>query len=73
MSEGNIEGMRLHFIKFETKYIEGCMDFIREKMQEANHDETVKSINVPVAKVIKATGGGAHKYSDLIRDKLNLT
>lgn len=51
---------RLHFIKFENAYIETCLDFI--------HDHLVNTDT----KVIKATGGGAHKFKDLIEKKLKL-
>jgi len=51
---------RLHFIKFENAYIETCLDFIK-----------VHLVNTET-KVIKATGGGAHKFKDLIEKKLKL-
>ena len=40
--------MRLHFIKFETKYIESCVEFIREHL--------LLSKDEPQNKVLKATG-----------------
>ncbi|XP_050435430.1 4'-phosphopantetheine phosphatase isoform X2 [Adelges cooleyi] len=58
------EQARLHFVKFETKYIENCLDFIGDNL--VNTDERK-------GKSIKATGGGAHKYSKLIQDKLGLS
>ena len=51
---------RLHFIKFENAYIETCLDFIKDHL--VNTD----------TKLIKATGGGAHKFKDLIEKKLRL-
>uniref|UniRef100_A0A8C5C289 4'-phosphopantetheine phosphatase n=1 Tax=Gadus morhua TaxID=8049 RepID=A0A8C5C289_GADMO len=51
---------RLHFIKFENAYIETCLDFIKDHL--VNTD----------TKLIKATGGGAHKFKDLIEKKLGL-
>ncbi|XP_040059928.1 4'-phosphopantetheine phosphatase isoform X1 [Gasterosteus aculeatus] len=51
---------RLHFIKFENAYIETCLDFVRDHL--VNTD----------TKVIKATGGGAHKFKELIERKLGL-
>ncbi|KAG8569064.1 hypothetical protein GDO81_014250 [Engystomops pustulosus] len=51
---------RLHFIKFENTYIETCLDFIKDHL--VNTD----------TKVIKATGGGAYKFKDLIEKKLGL-
>ncbi|XP_068218382.1 4'-phosphopantetheine phosphatase [Palaemon carinicauda] len=55
---------RLHFVKFETKYIENCLDFIR--------DHLVSSKDSVIGKSIKATGGGAYKYAELIQKKLGL-
>uniref|UniRef100_A0A3P8Y1B1 4'-phosphopantetheine phosphatase n=1 Tax=Esox lucius TaxID=8010 RepID=A0A3P8Y1B1_ESOLU len=51
---------RLHFIKFENAYIETCLDFIKDHLVNTE------------TKVIKATGGGAHKFKDLIEKKLKL-
>lgn len=57
------EQARLHFVKFETKYIENCLDFISDNLVNC-HERKGKSI--------KATGGGAYKYSKLIQNKLGL-
>lgn len=57
--------IRLHFVKFETKYIESCLDFIRNKLDTAG-------LELSESKYIKATGGGAYKYADLIEAKLGL-
>ncbi|XP_074465639.1 4'-phosphopantetheine phosphatase isoform X2 [Larus michahellis] len=51
---------RLHFIKFENTYIETCLDFIKDHLVNTE------------TKVIKATGGGAYKFKDLIEKKLGL-
>jgi len=56
---------RLHFIKFETKHIESCLDFIRGHLTGSKEFMRGKSI--------KATGGGAYKYADIIQEKLGLT
>lgn len=56
---------RLHFVKFETKYIEQCLEFIRVHLLSSKEAMNVKSI--------KATGGGAYKYAELIQQKLGLT
>ncbi|XP_077987718.1 4'-phosphopantetheine phosphatase-like [Glandiceps talaboti] len=55
---------RLQFVKFETVYIEQCLDFVKQNLIESKDQIS--------GKVIKATGGGAHKYMDLIKDKLGL-
>ncbi|KAK6178482.1 hypothetical protein SNE40_013268 [Patella caerulea] len=64
ISETEESILRLHFIKFETKYIETCLDFIKINLIEST--EFMKD------KYIKATGGGAHKYTDLISSKLGV-
>lgn len=51
---------RLHFIKFENAYIETCLDFIKDHLVNTE------------TKDIKATGGGAHKFKELIEQKLRL-
>lgn len=51
---------RLHFIKFENAYIETCLDFIKDHLVNTE------------TKDIKATGGGAHKFKELIERKLGL-
>lgn len=53
---------RLHFVKFETRLIETCLDFIQRQLKGSPMKD----------KVIKATGGGAHKYRDLINSKLGV-
>ena len=55
---------QLHFIKFETRYIETCVDFIRSNLIEK--EDSLQD------KVIKVTGGGAHKYTDLFTKKLGV-
>ncbi|KAL0276032.1 UNVERIFIED_CONTAM: hypothetical protein PYX00_003707 [Menopon gallinae] len=62
-SYDGLETSRLHFIKFETKYIESCLDFIKSHLIESNMR----------GKSIKATGGGAFKYANLIHEKLGLS
>jgi len=47
VEEEQERGTRLHFIKFETKYIESCLDFIQKNILE--HGSEIEN------KVIKAT------------------
>jgi type II pantothenate kinase len=54
----------LNFIKFETKYIEAALDYMERNLTSS------KEFNQ--GKCIKATGGGAHKYKDLIANKLGV-
>lgn len=57
------EGSRLHFIKFETRHIENCLDFVKDHLVNAERFE---------GKSIKVTGGGAFKYTPSIQSKLGL-
>lgn len=60
IKEDQESSLRLHFIKFETKYIEMCVNFLQENiLSEAYKD-----------RALKATGGGAYKYIDLLTSKL---
>ncbi|KAK3733934.1 hypothetical protein QZH41_009580 [Actinostola sp. cb2023] len=63
ITDEQVSGRRLHFIKFETKYVETCVDFIRENILEQPDD---------LVRILKATGGGAHKYTDLLTEKLGV-
>ncbi|KAI8926678.1 fumble-domain-containing protein [Entophlyctis helioformis] len=55
-------GGRLNFVKFETQHIDRCIDFIGTLLEE----------NPQAGRVIEATGGGAHKYYDLISTRLGV-
>eukprot|EP01133_Synstelium_polycarpum_P012028 gene12028-14069_t len=57
-------GGKLHFIKFQTKNIDDCFNFIIENKL---HLEDGKP------KVVRVTGGGAYKYADLFEQKLGCT
>lgn len=57
------EGSRLHFVKFETRHIENCLDFVKEHLVNMERFE---------GKSIKVTGGGAFKYAPSIQRKLGL-
>eukprot|EP01132_Coremiostelium_polycephalum_P005431 gene5431-6775_t len=54
-------GGKLHFIKFQTKNIEDCFDFILENNLHIDEGKP---------KVVRVTGGGAYKYADLFEKKL---
>ena len=62
-----LEGARLHFIKFETSQIEKCLDYVRQTLMRGD-DDFIGVVN----KTISVTGGGAFKYADRIKEKLNL-
>lgn len=55
------EGNRLHFVKFETRHIESCLDFVKANLVDV---ERFQGTSIPV------TGGGAYKYAKLIQEKL---
>lgn len=55
----------MHFVKFETKYIADCLNFISAHLVNSHEEMLGKSI--------KATGGGAYKYAELIQEKLGLS
>lgn len=59
------ERARLHFIKFETNFIEECLDFVQKRL--LGREECMRG------KCVKVTGGGAYKYSKLMQDKLGIT
>lgn len=55
------EGNRLHFIKFETRHIESCLDFVKANLVNVERFQGTS---------IQVTGGGAYKYTQLIQEKL---
>lgn len=57
------EGCRLHFVKFETRHIENCLDFFKSNLVNIERFH---------GKSIKVTGGGAFKYTPLLQEKLGL-
>ncbi|KAK2442890.1 pantothenate kinase [Trifolium repens] len=79
LSNGNrrsfpILGGRLHFVKFETRKINECLDFIHSKQLhrgglESRYSDSVADQNA----IIKATGGGAYKYADLFKERLGVS
>ncbi|PON35181.1 Type II pantothenate kinase [Parasponia andersonii] len=81
ISNGNrrsypILGGRLHFVKFETHKINECLDFIYSKqLHRGGIDSHSWLPDAPAneTSVIKATGGGAYKYADLIKQRLGVT
>lgn len=56
---------RLHFVKFETKYIDECLTFIGDYLLTKGCSLTNNKI--------KITGGGAHKYRDILKKKLGVS
>ncbi|GFP92357.1 pantothenate kinase 2 [Phtheirospermum japonicum] len=70
-----ILGGRLHFVKFETHKINECLDFIYSKQLHHGMDSRHWQTEGPDTEntVIKATGGGAHKYADLFKERLGIS
>ncbi|XP_075503373.1 pantothenate kinase 2 isoform X2 [Primulina tabacum] len=70
-----ILGGRLHFVKFETSKIYDCLDFIYSKQlhrgMDSRHWQAQGSDTENT--IIKATGGGAHKYADLFKERLGIS
>jgi type II pantothenate kinase len=61
-------GGRLNFITFETEKIDTCLDFMKQleiKQQKLNGSR-------PGELCVMATGGGAYKYYDKIREALEV-
>ena len=66
---GDVElGGRLNFLKFETDKIDICIEFMRRLKQEYMEREG----NRPSDLCVMATGGGAYKYYDKLREALGV-
>ncbi|KAI9592048.1 fumble-domain-containing protein [Syncephalis fuscata] len=62
-----IAGGRLNFARFETTDIDTCIEFLQTLIAESkSSNKTSRPLQ------ITATGGGAHKYHQLILDRLNI-
>ena len=61
-------GGRLHFLSFETEKIDDCIEYLR--LLQTRHRQT----NGAKAKelTVQATGGGAFKFYDRIKDRLGV-
>ncbi|KAG8638811.1 pantothenate kinase 2 isoform X1 [Manihot esculenta] len=81
ISNGNrrsypILGGRLHFVKFETRKINDCLDFISSKQLHLGGVDSHRWLSETPANcnaVIKATGGGAYKFADLFKERLGVS
>jgi type II pantothenate kinase len=65
-SQGN--GGRLNFLNFETERIDLCIEFI--KLLKESHDR--RNGTSPHRLCIMATGGGAYKYYDKLKEALGV-
>lgn len=63
------ENGKLNFVKFQTSGLDHCLDFIRSKklLNGIVGSSTVGNTS------IKATGGGAYKFADNLKEKLGVS
>ncbi|WOL02923.1 pantothenate kinase 2 [Canna indica] len=81
ISNGNrrsypVLGGRLHFVKFETRKLNECLDFISSKQLHRGGSDSPSwrsgsSSDEDI--VIKATGGGAYKFADVLKERLGVS
>ncbi|RKP24476.1 type II pantothenate kinase, partial [Syncephalis pseudoplumigaleata] len=62
-----VAGGRLNFARFETSHIDACIEFLQTLIAESKSSD---ANGRPLQ--ISATGGGAHKYHQLLLDRLNI-
>uniref|UniRef100_A0A2N9EXE0 Pantothenate kinase n=1 Tax=Fagus sylvatica TaxID=28930 RepID=A0A2N9EXE0_FAGSY len=63
----------LHFFKFETKYMNEWIEFLRSERLLVGGSSDRQPTGFPKNMSIKATGGGSYKYADIFRDRLSIT
>ena len=61
-------GGRLNFLSFETDRIDDCVNF----MKHIKDEQLKLNGSRPGELCVMATGGGAYKYYDIIRDRLGV-
>ncbi|XP_011622019.1 pantothenate kinase 2 isoform X2 [Amborella trichopoda] len=69
-------GGQLHFVKFETRKLNECLEFIRCKQLHSSGEDlhSWKFGGLPDENaIIKATGGGAYKFAEVFKDTLGFT
>ncbi|KAJ0981205.1 hypothetical protein J5N97_009460 [Dioscorea zingiberensis] len=69
-NEGNNSG-KLHFVKFQTRCLDECLDFIRSN--KFLNNGVIGGSSTGENLTIKATGGGAYKFSDVFKENLGVT
>ncbi|XXG65657.1 hypothetical protein AAC387_Pa05g3299 [Persea americana] len=78
ISNGNrrsypILGGRLHFVKFETRKLNECLDFISPKQLHRGGIDLHAWHSPDDNAIIKGTGGGAYKFADLFKERLGVS
>ncbi|KAI3837758.1 hypothetical protein MKW92_019977 [Papaver armeniacum] len=68
-----VDGGWLHFVKFETREINQCLDFIKFKQLHCQVGTDPEHKQNGIAAKVKVTGSGAHKFADLFMEKIGLT
>lgn len=78
----DVRGGRLHFLKFETERIDACIEFMRELQTKQREGWAVAKDGGEVTSkkrkekepelCVMATGGGAFKYYDRIKERLGV-
>ncbi len=63
-------GGRLNFLKFETDRIDECFQFVRQLKTE--QERSVNGSVPPGQLCVMATGGGAYKYYDVMKEVLGV-
>ncbi|KAI3924245.1 hypothetical protein MKW98_032446 [Papaver atlanticum] len=72
----HVHGVWLHFVKFETRDINQCLDFIKFKQLHCQVVLTRTDIERKqkgIAAKIKVTWAGAYKFADLFMEKIGVT
>jgi type II pantothenate kinase len=65
-------GGSLNFTRFETDDIDSCVQFLRALIQRSAELNGVSLESMRESVKIVATGGGAHRFYDLLRDELGV-
>lgn len=65
-------GGSLNFERFETDNIHECVEFIQELIERSSQINGVSIEEMRKGVKIMATGGGAHKFYELFREKLQV-
>ncbi|ORX72950.1 fumble-domain-containing protein, partial [Linderina pennispora] len=73
-SDSSDQGGRMHFQAFETDNVEKCVAFIRNLLDSSQPPSSVPATQEPGvdSPVIRATGGGAHRFRDLLDRELGV-
>lgn len=68
----NVPGGSLNFERFETDSIHECVDFIKHLIERSASVNRVSLDEMRRSVKIMATGGGAHKFYELFRERLGV-